>query len=564
MARARLLMALCLACCLAGGCEPSAVVGYGEVDPTIPDPAVYETIELAFEPGELPGNPFQQYVEFELWRGLERYSIDGFYDGRDSEGDSVYKVRFMATQPGHWHYKWSIGDKSDTGLLRVAERRDPENHGHVRVDKTMPTVLWHDDGTVHYWFGGKSFTANNYGPERKEGQENLRPEGATAHDDHYSDMQLLDYLDLMQEHGHNGTRLKIALYPLQDDAVSWDLTWIRRAETWIRMMQQRHIYCQITFFDAHSRAKGRWFEGSDDPTDHVLDAWNDTQLEEAEYYIRYIVARFAGFWNVYWELVNDVGAPGDEAANRFVSYANTHYLRWLRHYDPYDIAIGGSEAPKARMMPIDIEFPRDAARLPAPDSRRSIVLNEMLDDCLAENGTPQPADEDATIREPRHRLCYRSTIWRAFVSGAFGANQASWLDLAEPLDATTGVRDVMRDHQRLRTIVTGLGTGLDELVNDPGFVVPLSGHHGTRAKFGQLYVSYFTTERPDESLEVRLPEGNYSYRWLDPRAPDPEDQPSIPEPPKTVQATTDLTPVQLPLGYDDRVLVIERIDDGEH
>ncbi|HEU5075318.1 MAG TPA: DUF5060 domain-containing protein, partial [Polyangiaceae bacterium] len=176
MAHARLLIALCVVC----GCEPSKVVGYGEVDPAVPAPAVYETIELQFESGELPGNPFTHYVEFEFSRGLERYEVDGFYDGRDSDGDRVYTVRFMAPQPGDWHYRWKIGDKSDSGPLHVEERRDPLVHGHVRVDKTTPTVLWHADGTVHYWFGGKSFTANNYGPQSKDSQVNTRPEELAA------------------------------------------------------------------------------------------------------------------------------------------------------------------------------------------------------------------------------------------------------------------------------------------------------------------------------------------------------------------------------------------------
>ncbi|HEY6724072.1 MAG TPA: DUF5060 domain-containing protein [Polyangiaceae bacterium] len=557
MSRARLLIALTLAC----GCEPSKVVGYGEVDPNVPAPAVYDTIELPVQSGELPGNPFTQYVAFEFWQGLERYSVDGFYDGRDSDGDHIYKVRFMATQPGDWHFAWSIGDRSDTGRLRVDARRDSTIHGHVRVDKTTPTVLWHDDGNVHYWFGGKSFTANNYGPQRKERDENLRPEGDSAHDDYYSDAQVAAYLDLMREQGHNGTRLKIGLFPLEDDGVSWDLSWIRRAEVWIRMMQQRRIYCQITFFDARSRAKGEWFEDSNDPADHVLDAWAGDQLEEARNYIRYIVARFAGFWNVYWELVNRVDHAGDEAGDRFVQAANTFYLPWLRDYDPYDLAIGASEAPKARMMPIDIEFPRDPTLLPAPDSRRAVVLNEMVDVCIDQQGIGRPADDDAAIREPSNRHCYRSALWRAFVSGAFGANQASWLDLATSPKGSSAVLDVMRDHQRLRTIITGLGTGLEELVSDPGFVVPRSEHQGTRSKLGQLYLAYFTPGRPSESIEVRLPDGRYSYRWLDPQAPAPGQPPPIPEPPKFVVVQGNPASLQRPAYEDDLLLVVERADD---
>jgi len=554
--RLRFSILLCLAC----GCEPSKVVGYGDVDPNVPTPAVYETIELTFEAREPSDNPFTQYLKFEFWQGLERYAVDGFYDGRDRDGDPVYKARFMTTQPGTWHYAWSIGDRSGAGRLFVEERRNPEVHGHVRVDKTTPTVLWHDDGSVHYWFGGKSFTANNYGPLSKQGQKNERRAGESSHDAYYTDEQVAAYLDLMKEHGLNGTRLKIALYPLEGDAVSWDLAWIRRAEGWLKMMQERHIYCQITLFDARSRAKGKWFEASEDPAAHVLDAWDSGRAKEKQNYIRYVVARLAGYWNVYFELVDRIDHAGSEVGDRFVAQAQESYLPWLIEYDPYDLAIGASEVPKARLMrEIDIEFPRDPEGLPAPDSRRSIVLNEMVGGCL-KDGEETPADADTTVRDPDLRHCYRSALWRAFVSGASGANAASWLDLSRPIDES--VLAVMRDHRRLKSITLGLGTSLDQLVNDPGFVVANEQHQGTRAKLGELYVAYFSSEREGESIRVRLPPGRYGYRWLDPRDPDAGEAPPIPEPPKTIIVPPNPASLERPAYDDDLVLVVERLSDS--
>ena len=148
MRHARQLLVLCLAC----ACEPSEVVGYGEIDPKVPDRAVYETIELAFEVDHVPAEPFKEFREFEFWNDSEHHTVDAYYDG-----DSIYRVRFMVTEAGTWHYRWGNRDSKE---LVVQEDYDPRNHGHVHASDS-PRVLWHDDGTVHYWFGGKSFTANN-------------------------------------------------------------------------------------------------------------------------------------------------------------------------------------------------------------------------------------------------------------------------------------------------------------------------------------------------------------------------------------------------------------------
>jgi len=558
---ARQLLVLCLAC----ACEPSEVVGYGEIDPSVPPPAVYDTIELAFGVDHPPEQPFQDFLEFEFWNDSEHHNVDAYYDG-----DSVYRVRFMVTKAGTWQYRW--GNHASQELV-VQERRDLSIHGPVHVSKPPGVALWHDDGSVHYWFGGKSFTANNYGLFEKERQSNTTPPEALPYDTRYSNDQVGGYLDLMQTHGHTGTRLKVALYPLETDGFGWDTEWIRRAESWIKMMQERRIYCQITLFDAYSRRYDRWFEGSDDPREHVFNAWEAGDEEKKQNYIRTLVARFAGFWNVYWELVSDVDRAGPEAAEQFVAQSD-QYLAWLDEYDPYDRAIGASES-QTQSMKAAVAFPRTQERLADGDSLPALLWNEMVGDCSALGEAPKPGNDDATMRNPAFRYCYRSAIWRAFVSGAFGASTASWLDLNPTSANVLPVIHVMRDQQRLQSIVltdllNALHIPLSELVPDPAFVDDAPYVVGTRAKPGQVYVSYFNGGGEAASISVRLPAGNYSYRWLNPRhladgeAEDHDNErPAADGEPTPI--AVDSTPVSIDRpAYDDDLVLVVQPPDGIH
>jgi len=559
------------------------VVGYGEIDPSVPKPAVYETIELVFEVDRVGGDPFRDFLQFEFSKDGERYEVDGFYDGHSSDGDRLYKVRFMVTEPGTWHYEWNLGDERGSKDLVVEARRDIHNQGHVHASDG---ALWHDFGSLHYWFGGKSFTANNYGPFSKGGEDNTIPPEARPYDHRYSDVQVGGYLDMMETHGHNGTRLEIALYPLQADGFGWDLEWIHRAEDWIRMMQERHIYCQVTLFDAHSRRLDRWFEGFDDPRKHVFNAWEEDEDEESEQakqkenYIRTIVARFSGFWNVYWELVSDVDRPGSEAADQFVA-ASQQYLKWLDDYDPYDLATGASASSQVQWNETAIDFLRTEELQTDGAPARAVLWNEMVADCDAEDGA-KPGNSDATIRDAAYRHCYRFAVWRAFVTGTFGASSASWLDLNHPASANVPpVIKVMRDHDKLRrTVLTDLldllKMGIDELKPDPAFVSPTEDGQtlnfvGTRAKPGRVYVSYFSPGGGGDQISLRLPTGNYSYRWVNPRdikqgefEDHANEQPAKDEGPTKleVESDSDLVTIDRPFYDDDLVLVVQPPSDG--
>ncbi len=546
--------------CVVCGCSPEGTVGIAPTPPA--DVALYETYEFSVRASPGPGNPFTQYVEATFAQGPRRLSVEGFYNGRDR-----WVVRFFPDAPGDWTYEWRFGKRSGRGSftvgrepLRTGTTRDgsPRSHrGHVHAPSDGHTRLLHDDGTPHYWIGAKWLSAKNYGPPSKGGEPNERTENGSQHDAYYDDEEFEVLLDTMGDAGLNGLLLKVGMYPLEDDGVTWDLEWIGRADAWIAEMNRRGIYCQVNLFDPWSRPRGSWFDYTTDSTRHVLNAWGTEDVSERENYVRYLVARFSGYGNVYWELGNRIKFPGLDS-DAFIAEANAHYMPWLDAYDAYDLAVALSDVAEARaIIGLDVEIPRFDTDLPhPPDSRRARLINELVHDCGV-LGTGDRAYLDATVRDPRYRGCYRAANWIALTSGAFGSAAASWLDMTRPLG--DAVADVFDDLGRMSSFLESLPLPLDALVSNPGFVVRGPGHQATRGALGRFYVSYFRGPLDAGTIDVELPDGLYGARWLDPAANETLATETVP-----VRRATNRQPVSIvrpPVG-EDAVLVISPAETG--
>lgn len=499
-------------------CAPEGVVGVTTELPA--DVALYETFELVVQGHRTRDNPFTRFVEAVFELDDREIRVDGFYDG-----DLTWRVRFAPELPGEWHYTWRLGDQRGSGVVRVGSEpwttrgAGPDggtlrHRGHVHAQGDGRGVLVHADGSPHYWAGAKWLSAKNYGPPERAGVVNEREEDGSRHDAYYSDATFYEFLDLAVDYGLNGMLLKLGLYPLADDGVSWDLEWVRRADRWLAAMNERGVYCQITLFEPWSRRRGAPFEYSLDSSAHVLDAWSPGQRAEKENYIRYAVARFGGYSNVYWELANRIRHPGFDERT-FLDEASAHYTRWLGERDPYGVAVAASDVDQARSIPeVTVEVPRTNTHLPAPpDVQRARVVNELVHDC-GPVGTGARAYLDATIRTPTYRSCYRSANWLAFVSGAYGSAAASWLDLSRPLNGAA--RAVLQDLGRMKRLIESLPVGHHYLAPDGRHLVMGQGHLGTRSRSGHLYVSYFRGPVPAGEVTVELTEGRYLAQWIDP------------------------------------------------
>jgi hypothetical protein len=263
---------------------------------------VYESFEVQVANTQPVKNPFD-YEEIALEALIytpdgRELQYSGFYDGVTGKARvNTWKLRILADRPGIWryHYRWSGGPLAGSGCFQVDSKKLPNAHGLVSVDREHPRYLIYDDGTPHYWWGGKWLGARSYGPVEKDGQRNPY---------WHSDTETLDYLDLLKRYDHNGILVDTALAPLKNDKLSWDLPWIRRGEWLVKEAARRGIYVQLNFFNTWARDRDLWFQANTDGAKQVFNVWRDEELPAIKNYIRSLVARFAGYANVYWELGN--------------------------------------------------------------------------------------------------------------------------------------------------------------------------------------------------------------------------------------------------------------------
>jgi len=244
--------------------------------------ALYDVFEINVSSANEYKNPFD-YQEVELTGEFESpngdiYHVSGFYDGVVNK-KNIWRLRFMPAIPGEWKYKvFSLDTKEDTvGHFMVSSTpAQKTNHGHVKVDPEHPQYLIYDDGTPHYWVGGKWFAARSYGPPQKEGEINggVDP-NSNVRFGWKSDEQITRYLDLLVQYKHNGILIKTALYPLEKDGLSWDLEWIQRGEWLIKEALKRGIYVQVNIFDTWSKDKNHWFKNNMDGNGQPFNVWKD-------------------------------------------------------------------------------------------------------------------------------------------------------------------------------------------------------------------------------------------------------------------------------------------------
>ncbi|GEM_PF-2371399 len=513
-----------------------------------PDVFLYEVFETSVSSDQVYQNRFD-YEEVTLSGEFESpsgktYKVSGFYDGLEEERHT-WRIRFMPDMSGEWHYRiFPLTKKEATksGTFTVSDQPAHKGiRGHVKVDPKHPQYLIHDDGSPHYWIGGKWIAARDYGPKNKEGEVNAGIDpGSEVRIGWKSDEQLIQYLDLLVKYKHNGILLKIALYPLEKDGLSWDLEWIRRGEWLVKEAAARGIYVQVNLFDTWSRNNDTWFKNNTDGDGHPFNVWKAGDEHKKQNYIKTIVSRFAAFPNVYWELGNEMEHKPNCGAC-FVDLSNQYYIPWIRAADPYDLPIGLSEE-VWRDANVDIAFLHQTNELDAASWTKPAMMNELvryerppslLRTLLKKSpkfirriykkvfgkDTLRGLWHNDAMNEPSLRFAFRRTFWSVFTLGGTGSSEATWLYIDAPYSKE--VRQVMRDHMHLASVVEKYADLLNQTVLIENFVTNEPAKAVTRGLTGQLYLTYFDAgyeaDIAASELVLNIPEGDYSVSWYDTR-----------------------------------------------
>jgi hypothetical protein len=235
--------------------------------------------ELALR-GPAEGNPFLEVeLAAEFTDGERRIGVTGFYDG-----EGVYRVRFMPDAEGSWRFA-TTSNRSGLAGLAGAFTVTPAaagNHGPVSV-----VNRWHfayADGTPYRPFGTTIY-GWAHRPEALQEQTLRTLAGAP--------FNKIRMLLTPQNFGRQLPRPERFPYegtPPRD----WDYTrfnpdFFRHLERRIGDLRDLGIECDLILFHPYGRMWG-------------LD---EMGAENDDRFVRYVVARFAAFRNIWWSMANE-------------------------------------------------------------------------------------------------------------------------------------------------------------------------------------------------------------------------------------------------------------------
>lgn len=264
--RAALLAVLMCVACVLHAAQPNTIEQWGIYEVTLPGPT--------------DGNPFVDVRLSAVFdNGAKRVEVPGFYDG-----NGIYRIRYMPDAQGRWRYetkanRWELTNK--VGDFTVTPP-GTSNHGPIRVHNTYHFA--YADGTPYKQIGT---TIYNWLDTPEEVQEQTLKTLASSP---FNKVRMLltqqpkSYLDK-----YPPARWPFVGKPPRD----WDFSrfnpeFFRHYEKRIGQLRDLGIEADVILFNPY----GRWgFE--------TMSAEND------ERYVRYVVARFAAFRNVWWSLANE-------------------------------------------------------------------------------------------------------------------------------------------------------------------------------------------------------------------------------------------------------------------
>jgi hypothetical protein len=262
--------------------------------------------------GSKKGNPFiDNQLIGTFSNGNDTVTVNGFYDG-----EGIYKVRFMPEKEGTWSYSINSNDKK-TGKKKgqfLCTPAQKGNHGLVTVKDTFNFA--YSDGTPHYSFGTTCYAWVHQG----DSLANLTLK--TLSKGQFNKIRMCIF-----PKSYDWNNNEPLLYPFEGTPPEkWDFSrfnpiYFRNIENRIRQLDSLGIEADLIVF-------------------HPYDSWGFSKMpqETDERYIRYIIARFAAYKNVWWSLANEydlMWAKKMEDWNKFLKlFAETdpyHHLRSIHN-----------------------------------------------------------------------------------------------------------------------------------------------------------------------------------------------------------------------------------------
>ena len=264
----------------------------------------WDIFEIALK-GPSGGNPFVHVtLSARFTCGRRKVNVAGFYDG-----DRTYRVRFMPDTQGQWTYVTRSNRKALHGKRGAFTCLPPSsgNHGPVRVANTFHFA--YADGTPYRPIGTTCYAWAHQGDALEE--QTL----ATLKASPFNKLRMCVF---PKRYAFNQN--EPPCYPFAGRRGKWDFArpnpkfW-RRFEKRIGQLRDIGIEADLILF--HPYDGGHW--GFD-----RMDAAGDDR------YLRYAVARFAAYRNVWWSMANEFDFMKEKKPADW-----DRYFRIVKAADPY-------------------------------------------------------------------------------------------------------------------------------------------------------------------------------------------------------------------------------------
>ena len=421
--------------------------------------------------GPAEGHPFDLKLSAQFINGSDKIEARGFYDG-----DDVYRIRFMPPRQGVWRYQTT----SDATILSgksgqfTCTKPSPGNHGPVLVHNTYHFA--YADGLP---FVPISTTLYGWAQQR-------------------SDELKQQTLDSLKQLPFN--RVRMMVFPIaygKDNQPpflpfetnpdgNWNFeklnpTYFRDYENRIAELRDMGIQAELILF--HNR-------------DGNLTQLDRMSPEADDRYVRYVVARFSSFRNVWWSLANEFDSlryKRDDDWDRFFRIIQaedpSQHLRsvhQMRRY--YDF-----NKPWVTHMSVQSELAVTGFGRPViyrQLSRKPVIFDEMKYEGDIPDGWGHLSAEEMVQR-----------FWVATVSGTYATH-------GETFAGAPGVRWISRGGKLVGQSPARIAFLRDVLATAPADGLepfePQDETRGIAGRRGAYYLVYFGASTPTQTT-LQLP-----------------------------------------------------------
>ncbi len=433
---------------------------------------IYE-ITLA---GPAVGNPF---VGIELSatfkNGDKSYEPEGFYDG-----NGIYKIRFMPDTLGTWTYK----TKSNKDELNGKEGQfectaaSKNNHGPVRVRNQYHFA--YEDGTPFVPFGTTIYEWAFQSESKKT--DTIQ----SLINSPFNKARFLAIPPWRQEYVEGPAALDC--FPFEGTSKeNWDFSrfnplYFQRLEQCVAQLRDIGVEADLILFRPYDN--GKW--GFD-----TMDA------ETNDRFIRYIVARFAAYRNIWWSLANE---------NSFIRHLTDsdwdHMFQRVQAKDPYQhlrsIHNAGRiyDYTKPWVTHVSLQYYMAVRSFGISPMLRDIYKKPIVHDEINYEGDIASRWGQLTGEEMVFRF------WTAYIGGAYATHGETtrgepygdgWISTGGKLHRESPARIAF-----LKQIVKdGPAEGLNPI--DQYYETNIAG------RYGEYYLIYFGKEKSKE-WEFKLPD----------------------------------------------------------